>query len=73
MTYTSYKFRCRVCRRFISHYGSGVYAQYSSVNAEDAPNHCGRKTKPMPFEVDHYSCGGTYSHKGGVDIGQTGR
>ena len=72
MTYTMYKFRCRLCRRFIPWYGSGVYEDYSSVNVEHAPKHCGMKTKPVPFEVDHYSLGGSYHHEGGVDIEQGG-
>ena len=73
MTYTEYKFRCRICRRFIPYYGSGVDALYSSTNAGNAPKHHGRRTLPVPFEIDNYSLGGKYRHEGGVDIGHGGR
>ena len=53
MSFTIYKFRCSICKKFIPWRGSGsdVTIDYCSFFEETAPNHCGKRTKPVPFTV----------------------
>ncbi len=75
MSLTIYKFRCSICGKFIPcrESGSNVTTDYCCLFKEHAPNHCGKRTKPILFTVGNpnFSSSGS-GRRGGSEYSKQG-